>query len=140
MHSGAVKMGFPGKVGTVLWVAGDLGAVGTIVASLAGLLPPLAALIAIVFYLIQIKESDTIARFLRNMRLRKLVKLRARAVEYELYLHNKNQDLNGLARANKVHLAAEIAASQSTQESLNKEVALKAVAASKVIHTVDKGA
>jgi len=129
MYSGAMKMGFSGKLATVLWVAGDLGAIGTIAASLAGLLPPLAALIAIMFYIIQIKESDTISRALRNWRLRKLTRLRARAVEYELFLQHKDKDLTGLVAANKVHIAAETAASLSTEKQFEKDEAAKSTPA-----------
>ena len=129
MYSGAMKMGFSGKLATVLWVAGDLGAIGTIAASLAGLLPPLAALIAIMFYIIQIKESDTISRALRNWRLRKLTRLRVQAVEYELFLQHKDKDLTGLVAANKIHIAAEMAASLSTEKQFEKDEAAKSTPA-----------
>ena len=112
-----------GKPGIILWAVGDIGAVGTIAAALAGWLPPFAAVIAIFWYLIQIRESLTVQVWVRRWRLRKLVKMRANAVQYELYLQQRNTGLIGLARANKVHLAAETEAAAVTQDLMEKEEA-----------------
>ena len=121
MYTMAHRMG--GKPGIILWAVGDIGAVGTIAAALAGWLPPFAAVIAIFWYLIQIRESLTVQVWMRRWRLRKLVKMRANAVQYELYLQQRNKDLIGLAGANKVHLAAETEAAAVTQDLMEKEEA-----------------
>jgi hypothetical protein len=48
-------------------IMADVGAIGAILGSLAGYLPPMAALIGILWYAIQIWESDTVQR-LRSRR------------------------------------------------------------------------
>lgn len=48
--------------------AADVLSVGTIVATLAGWLPPIAALVAIIYTAIQIYESKTFKRFLNWMK------------------------------------------------------------------------
>jgi hypothetical protein len=55
----------------------DVGAVGAILGSLAGYLPPLAALIAILWYAIQIWESDTV----QHLRSRRRVDRAAEQIE-----------------------------------------------------------
>lgn len=50
--------------------------VGAIIGSLFGWAPPVAAIAAFVWYLIQIYESKYVQRFLHNRRIRKLAKLR----------------------------------------------------------------
>ena len=117
-----------GKPGIVLWAIGDVGAVGTIAAALAGWLPPFAAVIAICWYIIQIRESLTVQVWMRRWRLRKLVKMRANSVRYELYLQQRNKDLVGLVMANKVHMAAEKEAADVTQDLMEKEEAGRAKA------------
>src|SRR5208282_553543 len=110
----AVGSMYSGKIGSIVWVIGDLSALLTLAASFGGFIPPLVSCIVLIYYIIQIRESITIQRWLRARQLRKLVKLRAHAVEYELYLHNKNQDLSGLVDANKLHIAAETASAAAT--------------------------
>lgn len=53
----------------VVSVATDIGAAGVFVASLAGVLPPIAALLAIVWYCIQIWESKTTRTHIRLWRM-----------------------------------------------------------------------
>ena len=117
---------YSGKLGSILWVIGDTSALLTLAATIGGFIPPIISLVVLCYYLIQIRESVTIQRWTRNRRLRKLVKLRARAVEYELYLHNKNKDLAGLVAANRVHVAAETAAAKSTLEQYDVDEAYRA--------------
>lgn len=93
---------------------GDAGAVGLIAVSIMGWLPPLAAIIAIIWYCIQIYESRTLQKNVRNWRLRKLVKLRSEATALELRLRENNNDLRGLDQANTVHLAATVASNLAT--------------------------
>ena len=59
------------------WV-GNIVALSAVVSSLAGLLPVAAALIAIVWYAIQIRESETYRNWRRNRRRTRLLKLRER--------------------------------------------------------------
>ena len=113
---------YSGKLGSILWVIGDAASLGTLAAAWGGFIPPLISLVVLIYYMIQIRESTTIQSMLRRWRLRKLVRLRATAVKYELFLQQRNTDLVGLAAANKVHLAAESAAAESTRAALQAEV------------------
>ncbi len=89
-----------------LVISGDLVAVGGIVLSLAGYLPPLAAIVAIVWYIIQIFESRTLQTILNRQRLRKLVLLRARAASLELLIRGTHSSVRELNEANVIHAAA----------------------------------
>ncbi len=64
-----------------------------IVSTMFGWLPPAAALIAIVWYLIQIYESVTVQKWLAGKRARKIARLKARVIMMEA--QNK-PDLPGL--------------------------------------------
>lgn len=86
--------------------------------SFFGLIPAVAALLAVIWYLIEIYESRTIQKLIRVRRLRKLVRLRAKAVALELLVRNQNFDLRGLDEANQVHLAAAGKAAELTHEAL----------------------
>lgn len=99
----------------------DAGAVGVIAAAIVGWLPPVAAVLAIVWYCIQIIESRTVQKKLRQWRLRRLVKLRAEAVALELAIRHNNFDLRGLDEANQVHQAASAKATELTHEALMEE-------------------
>lgn len=50
----------------------DFAAAGAIIGAIAGLLPPLGALAALIWYGIQIYESKTIQRHVRHARLKKI--------------------------------------------------------------------
>lgn len=89
--------------------------------SLFGIIPAVAAILAIVWYLIEIFESPTLQKFIRSRRLRKLVRLRAKAVALELMVREQNFDLRGLDEANQVHLAAAGKAATLTHEALQSE-------------------
>lgn len=64
------------------WVSNILGG-GVVTATLAGLLPSFAAIIAIAWYFIQIYESATVQRWLAQRRVRKLARLKARVIMLE---------------------------------------------------------
>ncbi len=74
------------------WVGNGASGVA-IVSTLAGWLPPAAALIALVWYVIQIYESDTIQKWIRGRRVRKIARMKARVMMMEA--QNK-PDLPGL--------------------------------------------
>jgi hypothetical protein len=105
----------------LLWVTSDIGFAGVVIASLINWVPPTVALIAGVWYGIQIIESKTLTTILRSYRLRRLVKLRAKAVALELLIRTRNIDVRELARANEVHLAAEGAAQKHVIDALHAE-------------------
>ena len=66
---------------------GNLFSGGALVATWAGLLPTIATLVAssvaLIWYLIQIHESETVRRWLANRRTRRIAKLRARLIVLE---------------------------------------------------------
>lgn len=61
-------------------IMADLGAIGAILGSLAGYLPPMAALIGILWYALQIWESDTV-QHLRSRRPGRWVDRAAEQIE-----------------------------------------------------------
>lgn len=54
-----------------------------ILATLAGWLPTVAAIVALIWYLIQIYESATVQRWLANRKHRRLAHLKARVIMLE---------------------------------------------------------
>lgn len=70
-----------GNVFTYVWhtLAG-----GAIITTLAGLLPPLAALLGVIWYVIKIRESQTVRAWLAKRRNRRIVKLQAKLVALKL--------------------------------------------------------
>ncbi len=58
----------------------SLGAVGL---ALIGWLPPIAAVIAVIWYMIQIYESNTVQGWIRSRRTRKLARMKARVIMME---------------------------------------------------------
>jgi len=56
------------------WV-GHLVSVGAIIGTIAGYLPAVAAIIAMLWYLVQLYESGTVQSYLRGRRDRKIAKL-----------------------------------------------------------------
>lgn len=56
---------------------------GAIIGTLAGWVPVIAALVALVWYVIQISESATVRRWLAARRTRKIERLRAKLARAE---------------------------------------------------------
>lgn len=67
------------------WIANIAGA-GSIVGAALGYVPAMAAAVALVWYLIQIIESKTVQGWIKDRRIRKLAKLKARAIMLEAKL------------------------------------------------------
>lgn len=66
----------------LLWFINLFGG-SVIVSTIAGFVPPIAAFVALVWYLIQIYESATVRRWVSLHRTRKLAKLKARVMLLE---------------------------------------------------------
>lgn len=65
-----------------LWLGNSL-SIGAIVTSFMGVVPGIAAAVALIWYLIQIFESATAQRWLATRRNRKLARLKARVLMME---------------------------------------------------------
>jgi hypothetical protein len=89
----------------VQWIGHSVSLVA-ISGTVLGFLPAFAALLAVIWYAIEIYESPTVRRFIYARELRKLVRSRARTVALELSIRNRGGDLQALDEANQVHLAA----------------------------------
>jgi hypothetical protein len=74
------------------WV-GNVASIGAVVSAFVGWLPPAAALVAIIWYMIQIYESDTVQGWRKRRRNVRLARLKARVMMMEA--QNK-PDLPGL--------------------------------------------
>ncbi len=72
----------PGGEHLLYWV-GSGASLGAIASTMIGWLPPIAAFIALVWYMIQIYESDTVQRKLRMRRTRKLARMKAQIIMME---------------------------------------------------------
>lgn len=68
---------------TMLSWTGNLASLGAIVSTFVGLLPPLGAAVAIVWYAINIADSRPVQRWLRSRRAHKIAKLKAKLCELE---------------------------------------------------------
>ena len=86
-----------------------------------GLIPAFAALLAVFWYILEIYESKTMQRWIRARRLRKLVKLRIRAVALELLIREHDGELQALDAANQVNMAATGKAAELTHEAMVSE-------------------
>jgi hypothetical protein len=64
------------------WV-GNTASIGAVVSTVFGWLPPVAAFIAVVWYVIQIYESDTIQSWVKNRRVRKIARMKAQVIMLE---------------------------------------------------------
>lgn len=64
------------------WLGNGLSA-GAIISTFAGWTPSIAAIVALIWYLIQIYESATVQRWLANRRVVKLARLKARVIMLE---------------------------------------------------------
>jgi hypothetical protein len=65
---------------------GNLFSAGAIVGTLIGLIPSVAAVVALIWYAIQISESDTVKAWMRERRRRRLMRLHVEASRLELLL------------------------------------------------------
>lgn len=65
---------------------GNIASGVTIVTTLFGILPALAAGVALVWYVIQIYESTTVQRWLAGRRMRKIARLKARVLMMESHV------------------------------------------------------
>jgi hypothetical protein len=68
-----------------LWISNLVGG-ATIVSTLTGMVPAIAAGVALVWYLIQIHESATIQKWIKGRRIRRLAHLKAQALMLEAKL------------------------------------------------------
>lgn len=64
------------------WIANGV-AGSAIITSILGIVPVVAALVALIWYVIQIYESATVQRWLSLRRVRKLARLKARVLMLE---------------------------------------------------------
>lgn len=68
---------------TVQAWAGNIFSIGAIAGAIVGYLPTAAAIVGLVWYLIQVYESATIQRWLAARRSRKIARLKARVLMLE---------------------------------------------------------
>ena len=64
----------------------SLASAGTIISTVLGWLPPIAAGAALFWYYIQISESEKVRRWVQGRRIRKLARLKATALMLEAKL------------------------------------------------------
>ena len=69
-----------------VWTGNILSA-GAIVGTVLGWVPAVAAIVALVWYLIQISESETVRRWVATRRVRKIARLKARVLLMEAQNH-----------------------------------------------------
>ncbi len=74
------------------WI-GNGASAGAVISTMVGWLPPAAAVIAFIWYVIQIYESATVQKWIRNRRTRKIARMKAQVLMMEA--QNK-PDLPGL--------------------------------------------
>jgi hypothetical protein len=72
-----------GPHNTILNWFGNIASVGAVIASAFGWIPALGALVAIVWYAIQIWESETVQTYLHARQWRKLVRLKRKMLELQ---------------------------------------------------------
>jgi uncharacterized membrane-anchored protein len=65
---------------------GNGASVAAIVGTIAGILPSFAALVALIWYAIQIYESPTIQRWVASRRHRKIARLKVQLAELEAHV------------------------------------------------------
>lgn len=67
---------------------GNIFSAGAIVSTMAGWVPAIAAIVGLIWYLIQIYESATVQRWLATRRVRKIAKMKAQVMMLEArHLH-----------------------------------------------------
>lgn len=108
----------PSTIGSWLGHIVSLFAIG---GSLFGVIPAIAAILAVIWYALEIYDNKNVQRWVRARRLRKLVKLRAAAVALELAIRNHDGELSALNDANQVHQAASGKAAELTHDALMVE-------------------
>lgn len=64
------------------WIS-NIVSTGAVAATILGYVPAAAALVALIWYMIQIYESATVRRWLADRRVRKLARLKARVIMLE---------------------------------------------------------
>jgi hypothetical protein len=77
----------------VAWI-GHSFSTGAIIGTITGIFPPIAVLLAIIWYVLQIYESKRVQMWLSSHRLRRIAKLKLeqeRLEALELVLHPKNR-------------------------------------------------
>ena len=62
-------------------VLGHLVSLGAIFGTVSGIVPAIAALVALIWYALQIWENKSVQTYIRTRRMRKIVKLRAKLVK-----------------------------------------------------------
>ncbi len=105
---------------SLAWV-GHTVSLFTIGGTLFGLIPALAASLAVIWYIIEISESQTVRQWIKARRLKKLIKLRIATVALELYIRQKNGGLESLDEANQVHQVVVDKSTELTHKALAKE-------------------
>jgi hypothetical protein len=68
---------------TLTYWLGNLTSAGAVVSALIGFLPALAAAIALVWYIIQIYESDTVKTWRVKRKIQRIARLKARLLMLE---------------------------------------------------------
>lgn len=91
-------MGMRGEMLDGTWdimakVGGHTLSVTGIVGAILGIVPGIAAAFAIVFYCVQLYESKTMQRWLTRRRHRKIIRLRSRVRELEIWDEKVHDDL-----------------------------------------------
>ncbi len=105
---------------SLAWV-GHTVSLFTIGGTLFGLIPALAASLAVIWYIIEISESQTVRQWIKARRLKKLIKLRIATVALELYIRQKNGGLESLDEANQVHQVVVDKSTELTHQALARE-------------------
>lgn len=67
----------------VAWVFGHIASGGAVIASVAGYAPPIAACVALIWYVIQIAESETAAKWSHRYRQHRIDKLKKKLHDLE---------------------------------------------------------
>jgi chromate transport protein ChrA len=73
--------------GSLYWI-GHVASGSAILATMAGIFPPMAALVAAIFYCVQLYESKTVQKWRHNRKQRKIARLRAEI--FKLTGHDKD--------------------------------------------------
>lgn len=66
------------------WIANVISG-GAVVSAVFGYLPAIAAIVGLIWYLIQIYESSTVQRWVAGRRVRKIARLKARVIMMEAH-------------------------------------------------------
>lgn len=76
---------------------GNVASFGTIVSTIFGWLPPIAAAVALLWYFIQIYESTTVQTWLRARRDRKIARMKAAVIMLEAQNKQPETPLDALS-------------------------------------------